>query len=377
MSMLARKYKNLLIFSVIIIYSIIFRIVVFPNVLKYTEGINSAFSILLLAFSIYLLGYRKSNSTTYKKGFIKSVVVFLFLYFIGIYGAGLIIGFLRNSYSTRFLTMMDNISNVIITIIAIELFRYVFITANKDSKKSIAFITILLSILEINMFIRKSTFGDLSSSFKFVSTTILPIIMKNVMCSYLTYQSDYKPALIYRCVMDVYFYILPLQPDLNDYVISIITLLLPFMIMMYSNRIVYEKDEVKEHEFGKRFIKLVDIPFLFIVVFLILMVLDIGPFKLVGIETGSMTPKIRIGDAVLIDKNVNRDKLKVKDIIAYVNKDGKLIVHRIIKINSDGTFITKGDANNSADAHYVSKDQVKGKVKLKIPFIAYPKLLFK
>jgi signal peptidase len=177
--------------------------------------------------------------------------------------------------------------------------------------------------------------------------------------------------------MDVYFYILPLQPDLNDYVISILTLLLPFMIMMYSNRIAYERDEIKEHEFGKGFIKLVDIPFLFIVVFLVLMIMDIGPFKLVGIETGSMTPTIRVGDAVLIDKKVNKDKLKVKDIIAYKNKDGILVVHRIIKINSDGTFITKGDANNSADTLYVNKDQIKGKVKLKIPFIAYPKILFK
>lgn len=377
MSMLNRKSKNMIIFLLIIVYALLFRMVIFPNVLKYSEGINTAFSIILAAFSIYLLGYRKLNTSSYKKGFIKSVVIFLFLYFIGIYGAGLVIGFLKNSYSTKLPTLLDNIVSVIITILATEIFRYVFISANKDSKKSIVLITILLSVLEINLFMRNNTFNDLSSSFKFISTMVLPIVMKNVMCSYLTYQSDYKAPLVYRCIMDVYFYILPLQPDLNDYVISILTLLLPFMIMMYSNRIAYERDEIKEHEFGKGFIKLVDIPFLFIVVFLVLMIMDIGPFKLVGIETGSMTPTIRVGDAVLIDKKVNKDKLKVKDIIAYKNKDGILVVHRIIKINSDGTFITKGDANNSADTLYVNKDQIKGKVKLKIPFIAYPKILFK
>ena len=98
---------------------------------------------------------------------------------------------------------------------------------------------------------------------------------------------------------------------------------------------------------------------------------------MIGIETGSMTPNIKIGDAVVIEKKVNLDKLQEGDIVAYLDDKNKVIVHRIIKVNSDNTFITKGDFNNTADSNYVKKEQIKGKVKFKIPYIAYPAIMFK
>lgn len=377
MNLVKRQYKNICIYTLLILYILAYRIIIFPKVLKYSEGITSAFSIILLTISIFLLGFRKLRINEYKRGFTRSVIIFLLLYFVGIYGAGLMVGFLKNSYSLRIPTLIQNILNVIIVIISMELFRYVFISANKDNKRSIVFATILLFVFEVNTFIRPGVFSEITSSFKFISVMVLPILMKHIMCTYLTYHAGYKPSLVYRLIMDLYFYVMPLQPDLNDYVVSILTLLLPFLIIMYSSRLIYENSNNKEHEFGTRIIKLVDLPFLFILVFLVLMVLDIGPYKLVGIETGSMTPNIKIGDAVVIDKNANRDKLKEKDIIAYLNKDNVLVVHRIITVNSDGTYITKGDYNNSPDVYPVTKEQIKGKVKFKIPFIAYPKIIFK
>ena len=90
-----------------------------------------------------------------------------------------------------------------------------------------------------------------------------------------------------------------------------------------------------------------------------------------------MTPKLKVGDAVVLDKTANKDKLKEKDIIAYENDEGVIVIHRIINVNSDGTFITKGDYNNTSDPLYVKKDQVVGKVMFKIPFVAYPALVFR
>ena len=98
---------------------------------------------------------------------------------------------------------------------------------------------------------------------------------------------------------------------------------------------------------------------------------------MIGIETGSMSPKIKIGDAVVIDKTADFTKLKEGDIVAYKSDSGIVIVHRIINVNSDNTYITKGDFNNSPDAKYVDPSQIVGKVRLKIPFIAYPKIIFK
>lgn len=372
-----RRSKNFVLFVLIILYIFLYRFFIYNNFLQYSGSITASFSLILLSLSVYFFGFRKSNNSELKTKFLRLIIIFLIIYFIGTYGLGLFLGFLTNSYSLKLKSIIDNTFSVIIVICAIELFRYVFISSDKNSKIEISFMTFLLILFEINLLIRYDSFTSLSGIFKFTSITILPICIKNIMCSYLTYYSDYKPSLIYRLVMELYFYIVPIQPDLSDYLISIITLLLPFMVTMYSSRIVYNHQRIKEHEFGKKIIKLSDIPFLALVTSFACIVLGIGPFKLIGIETGSMTPSIKIGDAVVIDKNYDRDKLQEGDIIAYLSNDGIIVVHRIIKVNSDETFVTKGDYNNVADSGYVQKSQVQGKVRFKIPFIAYPAIMFK
>ena len=377
MNKVNRKGKNLILLILFALYIVIYRLVIYGNFLKYNESINAAFSILILALSIFFLGYRKVNNNQYKGSFIRVVIVSLFLYFIGTYGAGLIIGFLSNSYSLKFESIFNNIFCILVSIISLEVFRYTFISANKDNKVSIAILTILLMLFDINFVIKEGAFSSLETSFHFITVSVLPIIMKNIMCSYLTYYTDYKASLIYRIVMDLYIYVAPIQPDLNDFVLSIVNLVLPFLVIMYCNSGIYEKDNVQEHTFGQKFIKLVDVPFIIILILFSLMIFNIGPYRLIGIETASMTPKIKVGDAVVVEKNVNTSELKEGDIIAYRADSGIIIVHRIINVNSDDTFTTKGDFNNTADSKYVSPSQVVGKVKMKIPFIAYPKVIFK
>lgn len=377
MSMNKRSTKNLILFALITIYIFVYRFIIYANFLKYSDNLTAAFMIIVTSLSIYFLGYRKLNNSELKNRFFLVVSIFLFLFFVGIYGIGLLNGFLSNSYSLKPYSIFNNTFSVIIIIITSEIFRYVFISSNKDKKIEIAFITFLLSVFEINMFIKYSSFASVNSTFKFLVLSIFPIIMKNIMCSYIVYYTNYKPVLIYRLIMELYFYVVPIQPDLGDYLNSIISLGLPFVIVLYCSRIVYNNNRIKEHEFGRRIIKLSDIPILLVTCGCTCLVLGIGPFKLIGIETGSMTPNIKIGDAVVIDKNVNRDELKEGDIVAYLGHDDIVIVHRIIKVNSDETFITKGDFNNTADSDYVKKSQIKGKVKFKIPFIAYPAIMFK
>ena len=99
-------------------------------------------------------------------------------------------------------------------------------------------------------------------------------------------------------------------------------------------------------------------------------------FYAIAIATGSMSPGIRRGDIVIIDKKDK--KIKESDIIAY-KKVQTIIVHRVIqKIRLKDTYIyyTKGDANNNKDDFVIEEDMILGKVKYKIPFIGYPTILF-
>lgn len=368
----SRKNKNLFLLSLIVLYILVYRICIYQNLLQYAESITTSFSIILMALSIFLLGYRKTITNKLNGKSVKTVISFLIIYFLLIYGLGLSTGYLSNSYSLNLFAIFENTFNVIICIVSVEIFRYIFISTNKDNKMMIYIMTIILAMFEINLFVKYDTFRGLENIFRFIALTLLPQIMNSAMLTYFTYQTNYKASLIYRLVTELYIYIVPIEPDLGEWSMSIFKLVLPFIILMDFSRIVYNYNKSAEHTFSKNTLKKSDIPFIVISVILILLVFGIGPFKMIGIETGSMTPALNVGDAVIIYKNCDVDKLEEKDIIAYKRDDGVTVIHRIIKVNSDGTFITKGDYNNVADTLYVKKDQVEGKVKLRIPFIAYP-----
>ena len=60
--------------------------------------------------------------------------------------------------------------------------------------------------------------------------------------------------------------------------------------------------------------------------------------------------------------------------------DGYYVVHRVVLIRTDEKgkreFVTKGDNNNDVDLFSVKEYQVDGIVKLDIPYLGYPTLIF-
>ena len=90
----------------------------------------------------------------------------------------------------------------------------------------------------------------------------------------------------------------------------------------------------------------------------------------------SMEPTIHVQDAIVTKR---ADDLKVGDVCTYLSKNpsyfGIMITHRIIdiKTNEKGekVYIFKGDNNYSADQMPVEKDQIYGRVVMKIPKIGY------
>ena len=370
-----RKQKNLIICLLLFSYIILYRVLVYKHFLAINEAISASFMIILAFISYMFYGYRKIIFNDLNRSILKKNCFGIIFYFVLLYSVGLVRGFLTNSYALTFTGIIKNVFPVVVTILSCELFRYIFIRANKDRKKSYIIITLLLALLEINMQIRYDTLISIEQIFKFITMSVLPITMKHIMCSYFVYQNDYRSCLIYRLILDTYFYYVPIEPDLSDYLVSLFNLLLPFLIFIFNLDFV-DNEEYKNVNSRKKF-GISDIVCTCLVVFVVLMLLGIGPFRIVGIKTPSMTPNINVGDAVIIDKTFNANKAKVNDIIGYLNDDGVVVVHRIININNDGTFITKGDYNNTADPLYVKKEQVVGKVIVKVPYIAYPAMIFR
>ena len=192
--------------------------------------------------------------------------------------------------------------------------------------------------------------------------------------SYLCYHSGYRVPLIYRLVMDTYFIIVPILPNIGEYLNSMILIALPLLIYIHCFTLVDERTHKVEHVFETYQFSILDIPTTIVIVTLAALISGFFPHYMIGIGSSSMSPNINRGDAVVIKKINKNTKLKVGDIIAY-KEDKITIVHRIHELQTyknKEAYLTKGDANNGADNYIVPRDHVKGVIKLRVPFIAYP-----
>ena len=365
-----RSFKNLFLLVLFIGYIFLYKFIVFPKYMMYSEVITASFMILFFGIALKLLGYRKYKGTVLSKNVIQILIFYLILVFFVMYGLGIIVGFLKNAYSRTLFSLFDNMFSPIIIIIFSELLRYVFVSANKDKKFSIILFTILLMVFEACISVRVIDFSDLSSLFNITATLILPIIFKNILLTYLTYNVGYKSTLLYRLVMDTYIFFVPIVPNLGDYVNSMVFISLPILIYISIFAMVDDRITKPEPIFNKKNFTMLDIPVTVILVVLIALISGFFPLYMIGIGSESMSPVIHKGDAVILKNQM----LKKGDIIAY--SSGKLIiVHRIKEVKEENgkvLYVMKGDANASTDPRDVYQTQVKGIVKFKIPVRAWP-----
>ena len=227
-----RMIKNISILSLLFIYTIVYRLFIFKNVLKYSEVINATFLMVLTFIAILLLGYQKDKRTRIKQYVNRMTISIILIFFLVSYGLGFFVGFLRNAYSLAPSAILDNIFAPVIIIISTEILRYVIITSNKDKKPVIILTTVLLTILELFITLKPINYADFAGLFKIITATVLPIISKNIVISYLDFHVGYKSGLVYRIIMDLYLFVMPIVPDLGDYLTSMIGIGLPFIILI-------------------------------------------------------------------------------------------------------------------------------------------------
>ncbi len=370
-----RNIKNISLLLIVFVYIILYRFFIFTNYMKISEIVSAAFLLLVLGIAIGFLGIRKDKRTILRDNIFRIVIFYLILTFVIMFGMGFFTGYLKNAYSRSSFTLFDNIAAPILIIVFTELFRYVFIGANKDKKVFIYIMTILLICLETVISIGVLKSYDAESVFHAFASIFLPCVVKNIVLTYLCYHVGYKVPLLYRLVVDTYIFFVPIVPNLGEYINSMIFISLPILIYMSSFGLIDDRTKKLEPVFNNDNFTLLDIPIAAVLIIMICLISGFFTYTMMGVGSDSMTPKINKGDAVVMRKITDKTVIKKGEIVAY-QKDKKVIVHRVYKINKNGTFVTKGDANNTPDKSAVKRKQIKGVVKFKIPFIAYPTLWF-
>lgn len=90
------------------------------------------------------------------------------------------------------------------------------------------------------------------------------------------------------------------------------------------------------------------------------------------VQTGSMEPRIHVGDVVLAAPVHNVNKLVGRVTVFYDPGRHEIVTHRVIGKNPDGTLVTKGDANPTPDSAPLVPGNVRGMGRLLVRWLGLP-----
>lgn len=367
-------YKRLLLFL-----AVLFVIVLINTFfINFLSGYGIVAFLIIVLFIFHKLFIIEKDRNPNIKNMMFEVFIFLIAFFILYYLLGLVVGLAKTSSHLNYNGIKDILLPIILYSILREVFRFNMLSKAENNYICTILVVILLILLDVTNTFYYSNFDSQFDMLRFVALAFLPAISKNIAYSYISKHVGYKPIIVFDLIFSLYGYIVPIVPNINEYVTSMVYILVPILLAFRFFYVFERRLNNKVTSDYKKF-KFKTLLATLLIIFIIIYFYS-GYFRYyaVAIATGSMHPNIKKGDVVIIDQKYPYDNLKVGQVIA-VRKEGVIIVHRIekrIKINNEYFYYTKGDANRHTDNYIIDKDMVMGLVNKKIPYIGYPTVMF-
>lgn len=372
--------KVFIIYFLIIVYTVLssmFLIKQYRNV--YLYYINPIIWLLIFLITLFV---SKDEDRRIKGKIDKIQVIFItvILYLMIYFAMGLFFGYQKSPYTHTFIGYLNNFSAIFIIVIFKEFIRSFLLMNSERNKVLYFFITLLFIIIEINFTNLVDSFSSSAEIFKYFSSVLFPLILKNILITYLMLTCGLSGVLSYLLPISFANIVLPIFPMLNWFLSTILEILLMLILYIYVSSIHAKKTLKTSHRRLKKQSPFKMLPFVFIIVILVLFIAGFFKYMPVAVMSNSMKGTYERGDVVIISKIDDEEikNLKIGDIIEYAY-DKTYVMHRIIRIDKDINgnllFTTKGDNNKSEDKRKVTEKQVLGIIKYKIPKIGYPSVL--
>ena len=332
---------------------------------------------IMFIISYFLVGFEKERMLDKKKKI--GIMIFLAVGFLIIeFGLGLILGFQKSLYSTKFTTLIRNILPVLILVITSEMFRYQLCTKGDRNIFVLVLNVIMFTTVDILMQIHLYNLDELSDIILMLVTVGTTSVCRNILLCNCSYKYGYTLTLVYSLIYSVYVYFVPIFPNYNGFIKTVIRIISPIITMLMINNLFRDKAKKEEYDRKHNIIsKTLTLILVVVLISVIVLVSNLFRFWAVSIASGSMSPTIDIGDIVIVDKMYQKhpEKLKNGDILVFRVKD-KLYTHRItniLNVDSEYYIKTKGDREGQEEDFWtVREDDVVGVVKFKIKYIGYP-----
>lgn len=371
--------KKVVALYAVIIAFLIGRVFIFSGSLvsKYTSLCNPLFWLFMAILSYLVARDEPSQKMRNKYDITQSIVIIVIIYCMVYFSLGLVFGYERSPYSHEVVAILKNLWTFISVIVFQEFTRYQLVKLSPKKIGYYALITALFIIAEIDFWNFSSNFSNNVEFFKYMSQTIVPLIVTNCLFTYLSIMSANLPATIYRCLLMLMTILLPIFPALNWLIKAMMEIVLVIIASLYVNYVDIKSSRIMTRRQVKKESVVSYIPFVIILVVLVCFISGTFKYQPIAVLSNSMLPTFARGDAVIMKKIDKKDLKKLKKgTILYYSKEGRLIVHRIVSVKhtDDGKVeaTTKGDNNNANDPWVITEDDMIGTVSFMIPYIGYP-----
>ena len=369
--------KNLILYVLLIVY-LLLSVFVFGNlnIPLYNEVVNPLLWIIICGVAIYLSkddSFRIKDERNKTQCLIIALIMYIIFYFL----LGLVFGFQKTPYAKDIGSILKNLWSFGGIIFFQEIVRNAMIRLEQKKPVNLIIITILFILVNMSLITIGNNYINIKEGFTYTTSILIPLIVTNVVLTYLSYIGGAKLPIIYRLFMTVPGFIIPILPDLDWFLTAVIGITVPLAIFIYLNYVHANKSQRLSKRERRKYNPKGYIPIFVIIGLAVAFVIGAFKYQPIAVLSGSMSPTFNRGDAVIVKKlnTKEKDELQKGDVIQFTS-GSKYVIHRIFEISNDQygnkTFITKGDANNTKDAGSVNAEQVIGKAACVIPYIGYP-----
>lgn len=361
------------------IYALEFLICV---IFFFTLFISSTYLRIIIAsiLLICLLGvkkfFHKKNivSLYYKQAIVMlgllSVVFLLIFYVLGLY-----FGYAKTTIPFSLLSLFKIILPTAVIVIISEAIRSILLLEKSMISKVLT--TMIMIFIDLTLYMSVSQMTNFESLRNIISFSLLSSIANNLLWNYTSVRFGSGPAIIFKLVMTLYEFIIPVVPNVFLYFRCFLRIVYPYIIylileMSYSKNkfVVALKDKKRDN--------IVAVILLVVMISIIMLISCEFKYGLLVIGTGSMSDAIDIGDAVIYE-SYDAQKIKEQQVIIFQRENIK-VVHRVVdikEVNGVKRYYTKGDANKNNDSGYRTHEDIVGLVKFKIKYIGQPTLMLR
>ncbi len=371
-------------FVFLLLLEIILFCVLFFNVFL-LKNLNIIYGLIAIAiFSILLRKIIKyKRPLRHKCKDINFIIIGLSTLVLGImYLIGYFTGY-TNSYSIFSKTSigLSKWLMIILIVYLTEKSRYVLSLQNKNKQKKYKILRILmfLNFILIDLLISEKTYtlNSYHHICTFFCLFLVQSIAKNLFLNEISKKYGYEPCLYYRIFMDLYLYIIPIKPVINNFIEAVVILVFPYILYLIITELT-EKKKIKEPTQVNKINYIGNILVLIPITALVILVSCTLKYGMLAVGSKSMTGTINKGDAIIYKKYTKKDEIKKNQVIVF-KKNNVMIIHRVVDIfaldEENILYQTKGDANKEKDNWLVKQEEVVGIVNNKVLWIAWPSVL--